>query len=236
MSDRDNLRAFPPRMQLLGRCLRGPLAQLRGTLAAGANGVHPVADMLGRIREETAAMTLSSERLARAVDRLMRDVVAREAATDPDVYRAVGAFESDIDDLCERLRSISRCTASDADRPALDALVGCWRHVLAETEAWLSELIDTLADPTAALARRGLNRPGPVELTLALTLTSPPALQALNRWIEERRQQQEQIEFDLALDVDIETRKSRKGCAGSVGWLVVGVGLIGVALGGGDGG
>lgn len=166
-----------------------------------------------------------AHRLNDRVNGLMSDVVENENAADSDVYRAVGRFEAFADDLLAGYRDVRTFNAYGRDVEARDLLAGIYRHTLIEIRDWLGELVETLADPMAAVRRRGLPTTGYVELPLALTLTAAPELVALSRWIEGNA--------DVFSSGVATKAKSGLGFWGAVGAAILGWG-IGEALFGDD--
>lgn len=212
---------LPKRISLLGEAMHPVLAKLRSGIAQQLSATAPVGSMIDVISVSLNSLQGIVHRLNGQVNALMSDVVSKEDASDADVYRAVGRFEAFLDDLLSEYQGLKRLNAYGADIEGRDLLVGAYRHTLVEIRDWLQDLVDTLADPQAALRRKGLPTTGPVEIPLTLHLTGAPDLAALGRWGERQS------------GVFSSSRNSGLGFWGTVGALALGWG-IGEALFGDD--
>lgn len=175
---------LPSRLVCLGEAMAPVLRKLDAAVAEESLPTVPVGSMVDVIKEGLAALGRSMSRLSDQVNGLMSNVAANESATDRDVYRAVGRFEGVLDEIISDYRKIGRQSAFGSNEEALVLLAGTYRHSMQEIQAWLQDLVDTLADPKAALRRKGLPTTGSIEIPLTLTLTSAPELAGLQRWGE----------------------------------------------------
>lgn len=212
---------LPRRISLLGEAMTPVLVKLRTEIAQPISATAPVGSMIEVISAGLNSLQSIVHRLNGQVNALMSDVVAKEDASDADVYRAVGRFEAFLDDLLSEYQGLKRLHAYGADIEGRDLLAGAYRHTLAQIQGWLQDLVDTLADPQAALRRKGLPTTGPVEIPLTLHLTGAPELVALGHWGERQS------------GVISSSRNSGLGFWGTVGALALGWG-IGNALFGDD--
>lgn len=212
---------LPKRISLLGEAMNPVLRKLRSGIAQRLTATAPVGSMIDVISLSLNSLQGIVHRLNGQVNALMSDVVSKEDASDADVYRAVGRFDGFLDDLLSEYQGLMRLNAYGADIEGRDLLVGAYRHTLVEIRDWLQDLVDTLADPQAALRRKGLPTTGPVEIPLTLHLTGAPELAALGRWGERQS------------GVFSSSKNSGLGFWGTVGALALGWG-IGNALFGDD--
>lgn len=212
---------LPKRISLLGEAMNPVLVKLRSGIAQQLSVTAPVGAMIDVISVSLNSLQGMVHRLNGQVNALMSDVVSKEDASDADVYRAVGRFEAFLDDLLSEYQGLKRLNAYGADIEGRDLLVGAYRHTLVEIRDWLQDLVDTLANPQAALRRKGLPTTGPVEIPLTLHLTGAPELAALGRWGERQS------------GVFSSSKHSGLGFWGTVGALALGWG-IGEALFGDD--
>lgn len=212
---------LPKRISLLGEAMSPVLVSLRSGIAQQLSATTPVGAMIDVVSVSLNSLQGIVHRLNGQVNGLMSDVVAREDASDADVYRAVGRFDAFLDELLAEYQGLKRMSAYGADIEGRDLLVGAYRHTLVEIRDWLEDLVDTLADPQAALRRKGLPTSGPVEIPLTLHLTGAPELAALGRWGERQS------------GVFSSSRNTGLGFWGTVGALALGWG-IGNALFGDD--
>ena len=212
---------LPKRISLLGEAMSPVLVSLRSGIAQQLSATTPVGAMIDVVSVSLNSLQGIVHRLNGQVNGLMSDVVAREDASDADVYRAVGRFDAFLDELLAEYQGLKRLSAYGADIEGRDLLVGAYRHTLVEIRDWLEDLVGTLADPQAALRRKGLPTSGPVEIPLTLHLTGAPELAALGRWGERQS------------GVFSSSRNLGLGFWGTVGALALGWG-IGSALFGDD--
>lgn len=229
MSDQFSL---PHRVTLLGEAMR-PLG--RKISAELDMPVAPVADVYGINEIVSNHLEALQDIVQRVPDRLaglMADVVENEEASDAEVYRAVGRFEASVDDLLAGYRGVCALLVFGTDAEARDLLAGVYRHTLEEVRGWIVELVDALADPLAALKKRGLPTSGMVELPLKLTLTAAPQLAALSRCLR-RQQAAPGLPPAQPPAAAAAPREAGLGFWGTVGTLILAWGL-GDALFGGD--
>lgn len=214
---------LPPRLVCLGEAMAPVLGKLDAALAEQSQPTVPVGSIVDVIKEGLAALGGSMPRLSDQVNGLMTDVAANESASDRDVYRAVGRFEGVLDEIISNYRKVCRHSAYGIDEEACELLAGTYRHSMREIQIWLQDLVDTLADPIAALHRKGLPTTGSIEIPLTLTLTSAPELTGLQLWGER---------YSLYTPSPTPTNQGL-GFWGTVGAIAIGWG-IGEALFGDD--
>ena len=177
---------LPCRMMMLGEALV-PLEQnLRSSLDASVATTAPVGSMIEIAKAHFDQLQSVVHRLSDRVNGLMSDVISKGDASDSDVCRAVGRFESVLDELQSGYLDVLRLAAKGDDIEARDLLAGVYRHALKEIHAWITDVISVMSDPAAALRARGLPTSGNIELPLTLTMTSAPQLQGLNNWIQRK--------------------------------------------------
>jgi hypothetical protein len=138
-------------------------------------------------------------------------------ATDPDVYRAVGRFEASVDYMLASYRNARALNAYGTHAEACDLLAGVYRRLLIQIRDWLGDLVEFLADPTAVLKRRGLPTTGHVEFDLPLTLKSPPELDSLMRWMNDR--------YGTSTVNDAPQTKTGLGFWGAIRAVIIGFGI-----------
>jgi len=227
-----NQPVLPHRVTLLGEAMR-PLG--RKISAELDMPVAPVADVYGMNEIVSNHLAGLQEIVQRVPDRLaglMADVVDNEEAGDAEVHRAVGRLEASVDDLLAGYRGVRELRAFGPDGVARDLLADVYRHTLEEIWSWIAELVDVLADPLAALGKRGLPTCGTVELPLKLTLTAAPQLAELSRCL---RGQRVAPAFPLARPPAVagQPPEAGPGFWGTLGTLILAWGL-GNALFGND--
>ena len=163
-------------------------------------------DMAGAVSDQLDELADTTSGLVTKVN-ILGDVLST-AGTDAEIHRVIGGLEVCLDDLLAQHSEVLRWRAVGSDARALDLLTGVYRHLLTETRDWLDELVETIADPVAAVKSRGLPASGTVDLQLTLTLTEAPQLAALDRWVERNHHP---------------ARRSNPGFLGTVSAVVVGI-------------
>lgn len=177
---------LPHRLKVLGMAMQSLLVKVERGINAPVYPVTPVSDMLDVIPKGLEPLRMAVFRLEARIQALMTDVVARESASDADVYRAVGGLEANLDDLIASYHGVCGLNARLADARAVVLMADVYRHTLFEVRDWLRTLVDALADPVGALRRRGLPTRGDVVIPITLRLTPAPQLADLLQWAKER--------------------------------------------------
>lgn len=176
---------LPPRITCLGEAMRPVLDALVLAIKAPVRPTTPVNDMVNDVLLPHFDRFRSLlNHLGARVNALMGDVIAREDASDAEVCRAVGRFVAFLDELVAGYQELQGLDARAENREARDLMVGVYRHALMDMRDCLADLVATLADPIAALTRRGLPTTGQVELPLTLTMTTAPEMAKLMAWAE----------------------------------------------------
>ncbi|MDP2827750.1 MAG: hypothetical protein Q8O37_04000 [Sulfuricellaceae bacterium] len=178
----DNEITLSPRLTTLGIALRPVLARLEQGIDAPATPACPVLCMRETISAHFDSIQRTIQRLEHRIDMLMVDVVANEAATDTEIYRAASLLEGVIDELLDACRETREMNTHGNDNIARNLLADMYRHTLNEIRSWLADLVATLVDPRSALEKRGFSLTGQVELTFALKLTPAPQLPQIVEW------------------------------------------------------
>lgn len=218
---------LPRRLTILGEAMRPVWQKLDAELDITPWSNTPVIDIAATVRHELAQLETALHRLTDRINDLMGEVVSNEAASDSEVYRAVGRFEAPLRDVLASYHGVQGLAAYGADAEARDLLACVYRHSLIEIRDWLGELVETLADPMAAVHRRGLPTSGYVELPLTLELTAAPELAGLSGWAEK------QGRYGVFSSATSPNKNSGLGFWGTVGAVMLGWG-IGEALFGDD--
>ena len=199
---------LPPRIITLGSAVRPLLSKLEARMTdtpthrtvAKYHMVDAVSDQLGELAGTTSGLVTKVN--------VLGDVLST-VGTDVEIHRVVRGLEVYLDDLLAQRFEVLRWRAVGPDARALDLLAGVYRHLLTEIRDWLDELGETIADPLAAVKRRGLPESGEVDLHM-LALTEAPQLAALHRWVERNHRS---------------AGKSNPGFLGTVGAVVVGIAI-----------
>ena len=209
---------LPPHIITLGSAMRPLLSKLEARMMdTPKHRIVAKYDMADAISDQLDDLVGTTSGLVTKVN-ILGDVLST-VGTDAEIHRVVGGIEVYLDDLLAQRFEVLRWRAAGSDARALDLLAGVYRHLLTEIRDWLDELVETIADPLAAVKRRGLPASGKVDLQLALTLTEAPQLAALLRWVERNHRP---------------AGKSNPGFLGTVGAVVAGIAIGGWLFGDGD--
>lgn len=217
---------LPPHVTLLGQALTPSLQRLESQLTPRARlePSAPLGDFALVAKETLSRFGDSSERLVGEVAKL--DAVASATAvSDSEVHRVAGRVEMVLDELHGSYAALRNLQPANWCAEGHELLLAALRHPLVEIRDWLRELVGTFADPAAAVEKLRLPNRDQVTLHLALTLTTPPELEAFTRWLEEQESQ-------LAGNGPAPQRE--RGAWDGLLALVAGVALGGLFFGGDD--
>ena len=176
---------LPPHVTLLGEALQPLLMKVEAHLSepACANGIAEVfEDFASRALDDLKVFV---ERLCSEANGVLNEVVSAEAPTEAGVYRAVGRFEMVFDEFLDSYSEL-RDLRPYPEEQGHGLLLAVYRHTLKEVEVWLRDVVESLADPMAALQKRGLPTSGDVELELSLTFTTPKEMGELRDWMKQQ--------------------------------------------------
>lgn len=200
---------LPPQIITLGSAVRPLLSKLEARMMDTPThrtvAKYDLADAISGQLDELMGTTSGLVTKVNILGEVLSTV-----GTDAEIHRVVGGLEVYLDNLLAQRFEVLRWRAVGSDAHALDLLTGVYRHLLTEIRDWLDELVETIADPLAAVKRRGLPASGEVDLELTLTLTEAPQLAALHRWVERNHHP---------------AGKSNPGFLGTVGAVVVGIAI-----------
>ncbi|THF61655.1 hypothetical protein [Pseudothauera rhizosphaerae] len=137
------------------------------------------ADMAGEAYMHVRTFGYALERISTAVNDLMEHVVGNAGSGEPEAQRWVGRLEAAADMAVGEYEWAESLSTAGDDMLVHDLLSWVCRHNLDELRDWLDQLIHTLDDPLGVIWRNGAPSDRPVELSVPLTFTEPPALERL---------------------------------------------------------
>ena len=208
---------LPPHVTLLGEALRPLPAQIDKALSAPPPPEVPETSFVTAAQIGLTKLEEGVERMVSEVNALGRIVTA--ADTPPaDVHRAAGRVEAVLEDQLRRHAALYHLRAEPAYARGQELLLATYRNTLIQIRDWLQEIVETLADPMAALEKRGLPTSGKVELRLSLELTAPKELGQFREWVAQEADEEDE-------------RSSRAAAWGSLLTLAAGVLLGGLFFG-----
>ena len=214
MADRPLLH---PHVTLLGEALRPLPAQIDAALHTPTPPKEPEISFVTAAQVGLARLDEGVERMASEVNALGHIVTAADAPA-ADVHRAAGRIEAVLEDQLRLHAALYHLRREPAYAHGQELLLAAYRNTLIQIRDWLQEIVDTLADPMAALERRGLPTSGNVELQLSLELTAPKELGQFREWVAQQADEEDE-------------RTSRAAAWGTLLTLAAGVLLGGLFFG-----
>ena len=214
MADRPLLH---PHVTLLGEALRPLPAQIDAALCTPTPPKEPETSFVTAAQVGLARLDEGVERMASEVNALGHIVTAADAPA-ADVHRAAGRVEAVLEDQLRLHAALYHLRREPAYAHGQELLLATYRNTLIQIRDWLQEIVDTLADPMAALEKRGLPTSGNVELQLSLELTAPKELGEFREWVAREADEEDE-------------RSSRAAAWGSLLTLAAGVLLGGLFFG-----
>lgn len=171
---------LPSQVTALGEAL-APLA--RGIRQAVAQRVRPSGHeflMLEDLSRHTGVIHQALTHLAPRLEGLMTDVLHKEGAGALEVGRAAGRLEQVLSEFVDGFLDAKATHAGPDGMEARSLILGVYRHHIRDICDWLEELVTVIADPEAAIRKRGLESAAVAELTVGLNMTSPPQMAKLH--------------------------------------------------------
>ena len=185
----DALRPISRKME--ERMLEAPIARIWQ-----GNVLEFVSRHLQRIENDIDALTDE-------VDGELSNAIADDA-DDSAIWRAAGRFEMCIERLLDSYDEVRGVKGDPRDAPGFSLLGDIYRELLDEARAWLDEILDFVDHPIEALRKRRLVTEGDVDLTISLTLETPPQLGSLLSWGRQRAEDQSWPGLDYSDDQRVE--------------------------------
>lgn len=224
---------LPPHVTLLGEALRPLLHKVEGRLGKPVRLIGPEKSFLDEGQHALHQLSDFVERLGSEVNRVLNEVVSAADLPEAKVHRAAGRFEMVLDELLDGYCELRVLRPYPAHKRGYELLLEVYRHVLAQIQEWLLDVVECLADPMAALKKKGLPTSGEIQLNLSLTFTSPPEQGELLDWIweqtEEEERRAEEAEAQLAAIEEAHLEEERKLSAfGGLAAVVAGIFLGGL--------
>ena len=179
--------ALPRPQRLLGEALRPVWQKVAAELEKPAQNDMPMRHSPETLRYGMEQLLLALARVAAGADMLSKEVFQNDAASDEAVQAAVARFDASLNGLLAGYAVVRGFAVQGEDVYPNHLLGRAYRHGLTQVCDWLHELTETLANPMAALCRRGLPEQGEVSIHLPLGLTPAPEMTELSNWMDETR-------------------------------------------------
>jgi len=132
----------------------------------------------------TDAWSDAIEHLMTLINGPFASVAADDSVDESAMHRVAGRLLEALDHLRRLRHEATVLPVVGRQVTARELVVGGFDYTLVEISRWLDTLLDFLADPTAALRRRGIAAEGAVEFPLSLKLTAAPHWQTLTQWLQ----------------------------------------------------
>ena len=167
--------------------------------------------------------------LSARIEGLMGNVFRNEAATMAEACREAGRLEQVLSELVDGYIETMASHAGPQASEARLLLLGVYRHHLREICRWLDEVVLTIADPAAAISRRGIPPAAGLEFSVVLNMTSPPQMAKLEVLTQRLIVPPETVVEPAPRFEQPASR--RPGLLGTLGALAFGVGIAKAAMG-----
>lgn len=218
--------ALPPHISLLGEAMQPLLWKLEAGLS---EPLHPTGrpESLDVVCESALGKLQDSiRRLAGEMNGALNELAGAAAPPAAEVHRAAGRLELPLDELLDGYFELLETRPDAGHQRGLELLVAVYRHTLTQLRDWLEELVEAIADPLAAVRRRGLPTSGKVNLDFFLTFTTARELGELQDWLQQKERRMRQEE---AWAWKEERRAAARQTGSGFSW---GAALVGLLLGG----
>ena len=202
-----------------------PIGPKESFVAAGQRALGQLGDSVERLCDET--------------NRVLDEVVGTADLPESKVHRAVGRFEMVLDELLDGYSELRELRPYRSHKRGHELLLVIYRYTLTRIQGWLLEVVEALADPMAALKKKGLPTSGEVQLNLSLNFTTPKENDELLDWIEqqteaeERRAENAETQVRAIEEARLEDER-KAGLWGALTGVVAGIFLGGLVFGDDD--
>ena len=172
--------ALPSQVIALGEALAPVARSARQAMTRRVRSSgHEFATLEG-LTHHTGVIQQALTHLSPRIDCLRTDVIRKEGAGAVDVGRATGRLEQVLSEFVDGYLEAKASHAGPNASEARSLILGVYRHHIREICEWLEELVEVIANPASAMQKRGIAAAANVELTVALNMTSPPAMAKLD--------------------------------------------------------
>jgi hypothetical protein len=220
---------LPKAVTSMGEALIPVAKNLRRVLAFDGRSSGPEFEVIDGLKHHMGVISNALTHLQSRLDDLMANVIKDESAGMGEAYRAAGRLEQVVSEFVDGYLLVQSSRARPETRQARELLLDVYRHHLREICDWLEELAHVIANPRAAMEKRGIPFTNKVELTVALNLTIPPEMAMLEKLSEELQVEPEpEIPPPHRFHSQVD---NSPGILGTIGALAFGVGITKAILG-----
>ena len=182
---------LPPHVTLLGEALHPLLRKVEGQLRKPVRPIGAKKSFLAEGQRALHQLGDSVTRLISETNRVLSEVISAADLPEAKVHRAIGRFEMILDEMLDSYSELRELYPYPVHKRGHELLLAVYRHRLTQLQGWLLDVVEAIADPVAAVKKKGLPTSGDVQLVLSLTFTSPPEQDELLDWIREQTEAQE---------------------------------------------
>lgn len=228
-SPKDVVCVLPSQVIFLGEALApvasGARQAMRRRVRSSGHEFLTIEDLSRHMGVIQQALTHLSPRL----DGLMTDVIHKEGVGAVQAGRASGRLEQVLFEFVDGYLDAKASHAGPDSSEARALILGVYRHHIREICEWLEELVAVIANPASAIQKRGMDTAANADLTVALTMTSPPEMAKLDALAKRLLQPPETYSEPSPRFEQRET--SAPGLLGTIGALAFGIGITKAVLG-----
>ena len=106
--------------------------------------------------------------------------------SDADVWQVAARIEVHIERILDGFDEVRGVRPDLADAAAFSLWGEIYRDFLEQVQSWLMDILDAVDDPLATLRNRGLATTGNVDPTIRFAVSTPPQVERLERYLEQR--------------------------------------------------
>lgn len=226
-NSKDVVSDLPSRVTFLGEALEPVAKDLRQAMARKVRSSGHEFVTIDDVSRHMGVISQALTHLSPKFEDLMVNVMRNESAGMAEACRAAGRLEQVLSEFVDGYHEVKASHAGAETTEARNLLLGMYRHHIREICEWLEELVQAIANPVSAMKKRGIPLTANVELSVILTMTSPPEMDKLNDLAQ-------RLQIKLAPVIEpaptpaprYEPPQSRgPGVLGTIGALAFGVGI-----------
>lgn len=220
---------LPQQAILLGEALTQVSEAARSVLSRSVIPTARKFDSLEDLSRHMAVIERALSKLTPRLSGLLNEVIQNESAGAVEAGRAAGRLEQVLSELVNGYLE-AKGSHADPDRHDMRLLIlGVYRHHITEVCDWLDEMVLAITDPMSAIKKRGVALTDKVELTVSLTMTSPPEMNKLAELVARLRPVRE-VAND-ASPTFVRQKAPEPGLLGTLGAMVFGAGVANAVFG-----
>lgn len=172
--------SLPPQLFFLGQALARVANSARHAVAGEVRASGHEFEMLGDLSRHMGVVHRALTHLSPRIDGLMNDVIENEGAGAIEVGRSAGRLEQVLSEFVDGYLEARATHASTEASEARSLILGVYLHHIREICEWMEALVEVIANPASAIAKRGIAAAPTVTLPVVLKMTSPPEMERID--------------------------------------------------------